>query len=142
MMLDTERDASIEERITGWIAEETVAHQERTVWRMVDAERQGLWPRARALRSAVLAAQGGNGQALRAALAMARRIQLIACVYDLDAIHDAAVSIAEACRDDSAPENNTRWAGAELALATLEKMDRGATSSRLSRRSTSPSSCI
>ena len=87
--------------------------------RIDQAERSGMFGRILALRGALSSGRTGDRGALEAAHSLARRVFVMATVYDLDDIRQAARSIEEGC--DTVREGvQEGWADIEIALATLD----------------------
>jgi hypothetical protein len=99
-----EHSPGLEETVTGWIDEALGdRHTPSARSRFQEAANHGLLGRIRALGGALSCAHAGKVNALDAASALTRRVFVMATVYDLAELRNAALAVERGCdavRDD------------------------------------------
>jgi hypothetical protein len=117
-----EHTPGMEETVTAWIGEALDARPapaQRARFR--EAADHGLLGRIRALRGALACAHAGKRNALDAATALSRRVFVMATVYDLAEVRNAALAVERGCeavRDEVAG----CWTHVDNAIDTLQSV--------------------
>jgi hypothetical protein len=114
-----ESDVALTDSVTAWIDDALTRPTPQERHRLQEAADHGMIGRIQAIRGALSSARAGKSEALGAAFSMARRVFVMATVYDLEDVRSAALAIERGC--DSIRDGVTSgWADIALALASFQ----------------------